>query len=83
VVRYKGHQNTSRNFIRASFGPGGDTVLGGSEGGRVHVWETLTGQLLERLPGHGGPVFRAVWNDNQAMVASCADDCTVRTWVQK
>ena len=31
VVRYKGHQNTSKNFVRANFGPNEEYVIGGSE----------------------------------------------------
>lgn len=29
--RYKGHQNTSKNFIRGGFGPQKAVVIGGSE----------------------------------------------------
>ena len=29
--RFKGHQNTSKNFVRAGFGPDESLVVGGSE----------------------------------------------------
>jgi hypothetical protein len=31
IRRFKGHQNTSKNFVRASFGPDDSLVVGGSE----------------------------------------------------
>jgi COMPASS component SWD3 len=38
VQRYKGHQNTSKNFIRATFGPSQALVLSGAEDGCVYIW---------------------------------------------
>ena len=80
VKRFKGHQNTAKNFIRARFGPRESLVLGGSEDGKVHVWDVATGNLLERLPGHTGVVYSAVWHENQALMATCSHDHTVKTW---
>ena len=44
-MRFKGHQNTSRNFIRSDFGPG-DSVLGGSEVGSLSFF--LFGGMAQR-----------------------------------
>ena len=83
LLRFKGHQNTSKNFIRARFGLNGSLVLSGSEDGRVHVWDARSGNLLERLRGHIGSVYRAEWNAHLGLVASCSDDGTVKTWSHK
>ena len=47
-VRLQGHVNTSRNLIKATFGPG-NLVFGGSEDGSACVWTRSTGKLLSRL----------------------------------
>ncbi|KAF0728199.1 hypothetical protein Ae201684_014024 [Aphanomyces euteiches] len=80
VQRFKGHQNTAKNVVRASFGPREAFVLGGSEDGAVYVWDVTTGKLLERLLGHTGVTYSAKWHENQALMASCSHDGTVKTW---
>lgn len=81
LMTFKGHQNTSANFVRATFGPSDTTVIGGSEDGRVYVWETATGVLLQRLEGHEAVVYDVAWNARAHMLASCSLDGTVRLWV--
>jgi WD40 repeat protein len=78
--RFKGHQHTSRNFVRCQFGPSDRLVIGGSEDGLVYIWDADTGSLLERLRAHRDVVYSAVWNERQSLLATCSDDNTVRTW---
>ncbi|ETN02469.1 hypothetical protein PPTG_16421 [Phytophthora nicotianae INRA-310] len=80
LQRFKGHQNTAKNIVRASFGPRESFVLGGSEDGFVYVWEVATGKLLERLSGHRGVTYNARWHEKQALLASSSHDGTVKTW---
>ncbi|OQR91077.1 hypothetical protein THRCLA_22491 [Thraustotheca clavata] len=80
LQRFKGHQNTAKNVVRAAFGPREDFVLGGSEDGAVYVWDVATGKLLERLLGHTGVTYSARWHERQALMASCSHDGTVKTW---
>lgn len=80
LQRFKGHQNTAKNIVRASFGPRESFVLGGSEDGFVYVWEEATGKLLERLSGHCGVTYNAHWHEKQALLASSSHDGTVKTW---
>lgn len=80
VQRFKGHQNTAKNVVRASFGPREAFVLGGSEDGAVYVWDVATGKLLEKLAGHGGVTYNAKWHEKQALMASSSHDGTVKTW---
>jgi COMPASS component SWD3 len=80
LQRYKGHQNSKLNFVRAQFGPGDALVAGGSEDGRAFLWDTESGETLTRLCGHTGPVFRAVWSDAAGRLATCAEDGLVRVW---
>lgn len=85
IQRFKGHQNTSKNFVRAEFGPNEDLIVGGSEDGLVYIWSAATGEVLQRLgswgeEGHRGTVYRAIWNSNQSLLASCSHDSTIKTW---
>ncbi|CAM9749826.1 unnamed protein product [Ascophyllum nodosum] len=80
LLRYKGHQNTTSSFLRATFGAEEQLVLGGSDDGNLYVWHHRGTQLLHALPGHTGTVYRGTWSANQGLVATCSDDGTVRTW---
>ncbi|KAL1916932.1 uncharacterized protein VTP21DRAFT_5129 [Calcarisporiella thermophila] len=79
IRKLKGHQNTSKNFIRATFAHH-NLVVGGSEDGVVYIWDQETGEILQRLRGHDGIVYSAVWNGWQSLLCSCSDDYTLRTW---
>ena len=45
-----------RNLIRASWDPKGEKIAAGSGDRSVVVWETRSGKLLYKLPGHKGTV---------------------------
>ncbi|RKP26669.1 WD40-repeat-containing domain protein [Syncephalis pseudoplumigaleata] len=79
IGRLKGHQNTSRNFIRASFAHH-SLVVGGSEDGIVYLWDQETCEVLQRLRGHTGIVYTARWSRDQGLFATASDDRTLRTW---
>eukprot|EP00903_Cladosiphon_okamuranus_P005849 g5788.t2 len=80
LLRYKGHQNTSSSFLRASLGAEEGLVFGGSEDCKVYVWHRRETQLLHALSGHTGTVYRGTWSAEQGLLASCSEDGTVRTW---
>ncbi|KAI9323883.1 WD40-repeat-containing domain protein [Dichotomocladium elegans] len=79
IQKLKGHQNTSKNFIRSCFADN-NLIVGGSEDGNVYIWDQDTGEVLQKLRGHTGVVYEAAWNAKQGMLASCSDDQTVRVW---
>jgi len=43
--------------------------MSGSEDGLVYIWDTDKGQCVEKLEGHSGIVYSAVWNANQGLLA--------------
>ncbi|KAI7862456.1 WD40-repeat-containing domain protein [Spinellus fusiger] len=80
IRKLKGHQNTSKNFIRARFADN-NLIVGGSEDSNVYIWDQATGEVLQKLRGHSGVVYEAAWNAKQSMLASCSDDQTVKVWL--
>ncbi|KAI9506525.1 WD40-repeat-containing domain protein [Coemansia spiralis] len=63
--RYKGHQNTSKNFIRSGF-IGDSLVVGGSEDGMVYIWDRES--------------TNAKWNPKRGILCSASDDWMLKTW---
>jgi COMPASS component SWD3 len=80
IRRFKGHQNTSKNFLRASFGPMERLVVGGSEDGFVYMWDADTEDVVGRLGPANGPVYAAEWNARRSLLVSCSDDGLASTW---
>ncbi|KAI8900389.1 WD40-repeat-containing domain protein [Globomyces pollinis-pini] len=80
IRKFKGHQNTSKNFIRSSFA-GDSLIVGGSEDGIVYVWDREKGEVLQRLRHHSGLVYSMIWNAKQSLFLSCSEDKTLATWV--
>ena len=95
VKKFKGHQNTSKNFVSCTFGPSDRTVIGGSEDGLVYLWDLETGHVLDRLGhvpldadataavlnrGHMGIVYSAAWNERRGLLCSASEDRTVKVW---
>lgn len=81
LATYKGHHNTSANFVRARFGPKDETIVGGSEDGCVYLWDAQTGAVLHRLRGHEGVVYDVDWSERASQLVSCSHDGTVRLWM--
>ncbi|KAN0027026.1 hypothetical protein ACTFIU_009706 [Dictyostelium citrinum] len=83
IKRFKGHQNTSKNFIRSSFGPNESLVVGGSEDGYTYIWDIETCNILQKLgtPSNNMPmVYSATWCQEQSLLATCSQDCSVKLW---
>jgi WD40 repeat protein len=79
IRKFKGHQNTSKNFIRASFA-GDALVVGGSEDGIVYVWDREKGDILQRLRHHSGIAYSMTWNAKQSLFLSCSEDGIACSW---
>ncbi|RKP01996.1 hypothetical protein CXG81DRAFT_2085, partial [Caulochytrium protostelioides] len=79
LKRFRGHQNTSKNFVRARFATDA-VVVGGSEDGYLYVWDALDARCLARMGGHDGVVYGAAYHAAQGMYLSAGEDGTVRTW---
>ncbi|CDR98824.1 related to TAF5-subunit of TFIID and SAGA complexes [Sporisorium scitamineum] len=56
LKRFKGHQNTSKNFIRSSFAHT-SLLVGGSEDGLIYMWDQESSEVLQTLEGHGRDIL--------------------------
>ena len=79
IQRFKGHQNTSKNFVKCSFAVGDSLIVGGSEDGIIYIWDA-TGNCVQTLRGHDGAVYSASFNAKQSLFVSGSDDNSVKTW---
>ena len=80
LQRFKGHLNTTKNFVNCAFGSNDKFVAGGSEDGKVYLWDGASGHQLSRLAGHTGTVHAVQWSTHRGLLASCSQDATVRLW---
>lgn len=61
--------------------PSGEVVAAGStDDFDIHIWSVQTGQLLDQLTGHEGPVSTLAFAPNGGNLVSGSWDHTVRIW---
>jgi periodic tryptophan protein 2 len=61
--------------------PSGEVVAAGSiDSFDIHIWSVQTGQLLDQLSGHAGPVSCLAFAPNGGVLVSGSWDKTARIW---
>ncbi|KAI9047224.1 hypothetical protein LZ554_008678 [Drepanopeziza brunnea f. sp. 'monogermtubi'] len=85
LVRYRCFKTftapTRLSFSCLAVDPSGEVVCAGSlDSFDIHIWSVQTGQLLDRLSGHEGPVSTLAFAPNGGNVVSGSWDHTVRIW---
>ena len=85
LIRYRNFKTftapTRLSFSSVAVDPSGEVVCAGSlESFDIHVWSVQTGQLLDQLSGHEGPVACLAFASSGDIVASGSWDHTVRLW---
>ncbi|WPH03734.1 WD40 repeat-like protein [Acrodontium crateriforme] len=69
------------SFSSIAVDPSGEVVAAGSlDDFDVHIWSVQTGQLLDQLSGHEGPVSSLAFAPNGGHLVSGSWDRTVRIW---
>jgi periodic tryptophan protein 2 len=69
------------SFSSIAVDPSGEVVAAGSlDDFDVHIWSVQTGQLLDQLSGHEGPVSSLSFAPNGGNLVSGSWDRTVRIW---
>jgi WD40 repeat protein len=67
------------SLMSARFAPDG-RVVAGDLNGVVHVIDMRAGQVVDRLVGHAGPAYDALYARGGRTVMSVGEDGTLRTW---
>lgn len=85
LIRYRNFRTftapTRLSFSCLAVDPSGEVVCAGSvDSFDIHIWSVQTGQLLDRLSGHEGPVSSLSFAPNGGNIVSGSWDHTVRIW---
>ncbi|CAK9436041.1 uncharacterized protein LODBEIA_P06020 [Lodderomyces beijingensis] len=85
LIRFRNFKTftaTSRiQFNCLAVDPSGEIIVGGSQDTfEIYVWSVQTGQLLDSLTGHEGPISCLAFGQENSMLASASWDKTVRVW---
>ena len=85
LIRYRNFRTftapTRLSFSCLAVDPSGEVVCAGSlDSFDIHIWSVQTGQLLDQLSGHEGPVSSLAFAPNGGNVVSGSWDHTVRIW---
>ena len=72
---------TRLSFSSVTVDPSGEIVCAGSlDSFDIHIWSVQTGQLLDQLSGHEGPVASLAFAPSADIIVSGSWDHTVRIW---
>lgn len=85
LIRYRNFRTftapTRLSFSSLTVDPSGEVVCAGSiDSFDIHIWSIQTGQLLDQLSGHEGPVSSLSFAPNGGTLISGSWDHTVRVW---
>ncbi|KAF2402943.1 periodic tryptophan protein-like protein 2 [Trichodelitschia bisporula] len=85
LIRYRNFRTftapTRLSFSSLAIDPSGEVVCAGSlDSDNIHIWSVQTGQLLDQLAGHEGPVSSLAFAPDGGALISGSWDNTVRIW---
>ncbi|KAF2276474.1 WD40 repeat-like protein [Westerdykella ornata] len=85
LIRYRNFRTFTApsrlSFSSLAVDPSGEVVAAGSiDSFDIHIWSVQTGQLLDRLSGHEGPVSSLAFAPDGSTLVSGSWDRTVRLW---
>ncbi|OCK80598.1 WD40 repeat-like protein [Lepidopterella palustris CBS 459.81] len=85
LIRYRNFRTftapTRLSFSSLAVDPSAEVVCAGSiDSFDIHIWSVQTGQLLDQLHGHEGPVSSLSFAPNGGTLVSGSWDHTVRVW---
>jgi WD40 repeat protein/serine/threonine protein kinase len=75
---YVGH--TGRGITQARFSPDGSRVLTSGTDATARLWDTLTGEELQRFVGHVGFINDAAFMPDGQSILTGGNDGTIREW---
>lgn len=85
LIRYRNFRTftapTRLSFSCMAVDPSGEVVAAGSlDSFDIHIWSVQTGQILDQLSGHEGPVSSLAFAPNGGLLVSGSWDRTARLW---
>ncbi|KAJ4341503.1 U3 snoRNP protein [Ascochyta clinopodiicola] len=85
LIRYRNFRTFTApsrlSFSSLAVDPSGEVVCAGSiDTSDIHIWSVQTGQLLDTLSGHEGPVSSLAFSPDASTLVSGSWDKTVRVW---
>lgn len=85
LIRYRNFRTFTApkriSFSSLAVDPSGEVVCAGSHDSfDIHIWSVQTGQLLDRLSGHEGPISSLAFSADGSHLVSGSWDRTVRLW---
>lgn len=85
LIRYRNFRTftapTRLSWSCMAVDPSGEVVTAGSlDSFDIHIWSVQTGQLLDQLAGHEGPVSSLAFAPNGSLLVSGSWDRTARIW---
>lgn len=85
LIRYRNFRTftapTRLSWSCMAVDPSGEVVAAGSlDSFDIHIWSVQTGQLLDQLTGHEGPVSALAFTPNGNSLVSGSWDRTARIW---
>lgn len=85
LIRYRNFRTFTApsrlSFSSVAVDPSGEVVCAGSlDSFDIHIWSVQTGQLLDQLSGHEGPVSSLAFAPLGGVIVSGSWDRTVRIW---
>ena len=63
-----------------SFNSDGTVLASGRKNGSIHLWDVVTGQLMQTLRGHADAISSVSFSPNGLTIVSTGKDATVRLW---
>jgi Prp8 binding protein len=63
-----------QNLLKVTWSPDGGRVAAGSADRLVYIWDSVTRQVVYKLPGHTGTVTEVAFHPNEPIIASCGVD---------
>ncbi|KAI9298243.1 WD40 repeat-like protein [Neoconidiobolus thromboides FSU 785] len=80
-IKFKGHQNTSKHFIKARF-IGNQFIASGSENSNYFIWDRFNGNIVNELnvPNLNGTVYDAAYNTLNDSLVVCSDSNDLVVW---
>lgn len=85
LLRYRNFRTftapTRLSFSSMAIDPSGEVICAASlDSFEIHIWSVQTGQLLDRLAGHEGPIASLAFAPTGGIIVSGSWDQTVRVW---